>query len=397
MTEQVVSSEDQTKALSEQVQMLTDMIMNSPKLKDAGYVAPDSEKDHAESKSFGDFLVAVRQGNDRRLKSVYESRYEEDDEDEFLPSHVKTALAEDTGAQGGYGVPVEYGALMLEIARDFNALRKAGAVQVTLNSRSKQYPALDIQTAAAVGGTPYAGGVFANWTDEAGTIRETEPRFVLIELVAHKLSTYSLASTEVLADFSESLDGILLRSFAKAIGAAEEYAFFRGDGVGKPKGIIESSALIQHTRANASQIALPDLAQMISDFVPDGYDNATWFIGVAAIDQIIQLVTNPLTWLQNMRENWYTPKLLGWPMYTVGCLPALNTLGDILLVDPTYYLIGDHNSGLRIAFSEHYKFANDQLAWRVTKRVDGQPLVNSYITGEDAASTFSPFVGLTAK
>jgi hypothetical protein len=136
---------------------------------------------------------------------------------------------------------------------------------------------------------------------------------------------------------------------------------------------------------------------MISDFVPDGYATAAWFIGVGAIDQIIQLVVNPLTWLQNMREKWYTPTLLGWPLYIVGCLPALNTLGDILLVDPTYYLIGDHKGGLRIAFSEHYKFANDQMAWRVTKRVDGQPMINSAIYGEDAASTFSPFVGLTAK
>lgn len=394
MTKQV---EDQTKALTNQVQEFLDLIMNSPKLKDAGYVAPDSERDHAETKSFGDFLVSVRQGNDTRLKSVYGSRYELDEEDEALPSYVKTALAEEAGATGGYGVPVEYGNLLLEMSREFNALRRAGATQTTMNKRTKIYPSLDIETAPSAGRTSSAGGVFASWTDEAGTIRESEPRFRLVELVAHKLATYSLASNEVIADFSESLDGLLMRSFGKAIGAAEEYAFFRGDGVGKPMGILNSAAIIQHTRANASQIALADLAQMISDFVPDGYPNAAWFIGVGAIDQIIQLVTAPLTWLRNLRENWFTPTLMGWPMYTVGCLPALNTLGDILLVDPTYYLIGDYKGGVNISFSEHYRFANDQVAWRVTKRVDGQPLITNAITGEDASSTFSPFVGLTAK
>ena len=397
MTKQVVTSEDQTAKLSEQVQMLTDLVMNSPKLKDVGYVAPDSEKDHAESKSFGDYLVAIRQGNDIRLKSVYQSRYEEDEKDKSLPSHVKTALAEETGASGGYGVPVEYGALMLEKTKEFNTLRKAGATQVTMDANSKEFPVLDIQTAAAVGGTAYSGGTFAYWTDEAGTIRESEPRLRLIELVAHKLAAYSLASSEVVADFSESLDGILMRSFAKAIGAAEEYAFFRGDGIAKPKGIMESRAVIQHVRTTTVRIQLSDIAQMVSDFVPDGYATAAWFISVGAVDQIVQLVTNPLTWLQNMREKWFTPTLLGWPLHIVGCLPALNTFGDILLVDPTYYLIGDHKGGLRIAFSEHYKFANDQLAWRVTKRVDGQPMINSAIYGEDAASTFSPFVGLTTK
>ena len=388
---------DPNKDLTEQIQALTDLIMKSPKLKDAGYVSPDSETDRGDKKSFGDYLVAVRQGNDARLKSVYESKYEEEQEDEFLPSHVKTALAEEFGAQGGYGVPKEYGSLLGEVARDFSVLRRTGAVEVTMDARSKQYPSLDIETANSAGETAYAGGTIAYWTKEAGSITESEPRFTLIELIAHKLATYSLASTEVLADFSESLDGVLMRSFGKALGAAEEYAFFRGDGVGKPKGILESSALIQHVRTTASLILLADLAQMISDFVPDGYPNAHWYIGVGAIDQIMQLVTAPLTWLTHMRDPWQSSTLLGWPLHVVGCLPALNTVGDILLADPTYYLIGDHVSGMRIAFSEHYKFANDQLAWRVTKRVDGQPMINTAITGEDGTVTYSPFVALTAK
>ena len=97
-----------------------------------------------------------------------------------------------------------------------------------------------------------------------------------------------------------------------------------------------------------------------------------------------------------MRDGWQQSSLLGYPLYIVGALPALNTAGDILLVDPSYYLIGDHFSGVNIAFSEHYRFVNDQLAWRVTKRVDGQPLVDNKITIEDAATTVSPFVALAA-
>ena len=54
--------------LTKTVEGLLDKIQNSPKAKDAGYVAPDSEEDHAEVKTFGDFLVAIRQKNDKRLK-----------------------------------------------------------------------------------------------------------------------------------------------------------------------------------------------------------------------------------------------------------------------------------------------------------------------------------------
>lgn len=395
MAEKLVSTNPQIKALSDQVDALLTMIETAPKLRDAGYIAPDSETDHQENKSFGDFLLAVRNGNKKRLTSVYRSRYEEDEDDKGLPPHIKTALAEGAGATGGFGVPMEYGELLLNQSKDFNALRRAGATVTRMNARSKEFPVLDVETDTAAGQTPWAGGVISSWIEEAGTIAETEPRFRLIELVAHKLSTYALASSEIRSDFAGDLDGVIMNSFAMAIGAAEEYAFFRGDGVGKPLGILSSGSLISPQRATASLIGLPDLAQMISDFLPESYGTAAWFIGPGTMDQIIQLVTNPLTWLSSMKAGLPTT-LLGWPLYVVGCLPALDTAGDIILADPSFYLIGDHVSGLRIAYSEHYKFANDQLAWRVTKRVDGQPMVNNAITYEDGSSTYSPFVVLAA-
>jgi len=386
---------DQVKALTDKVEMMLGLIQASPKLKDAGYVAPDSETDHADTKSFGDFLIAVRNDNKRRLSSVYHSTYLEDD-DENLPKHVKVALAEGAGATGGYGVPVEYGQLLNNIVKDFSALRRAGATVVPMRARTKQFPVLDIESdTAGTGDTAYSGGTIAYWIDEATAPAESEPRFRLIELTAHKLSTYSLVSSEVRSDFSDDLDGLLASSFAKAVGAAEEYAFFRGDGVGKPLGILQSGARIGPQRATATTVVLGDLAQMVSDFTPDSYGSAAWFIGPGTIDQILQLVTNPLTWLNNIRSGMPTT-LLGWPLYVVGCLPALDTEGDIMLIDPTYYLIGDHVGGLRIAFSPHYAFNTDQLAWRVTKRVDGQPIIDNAITGEDGTATYSPFVTLIA-
>lgn len=371
--------DEEIKALTEKMEAMLELIQNSPKMKDAGYVSPDSEdKDRTEQKSFGDYLVAVRQNNVKRLNTVY-----------------KAAMNEDVGAQGGYGVPTEYGEVLLEQSREFNALRRAGAPTITLSGRSKEYPVLDIETAPTAGDTAFAAGVVVNWTEEAATITETEPRLRLIELIAHKLAAYSLASSEIRDDFQESLDGLLARQFAKAIGSSEEYAFFRGDGNGKPLGILNSGAKISGTRSAASTIALADIAQMMSDFLPWSAGSGAWFLSWTAIDQIIQIVSSPVSWLTDARGGM-PMQLLGKPMYFVGCLPALNTNGDILLVDPNYYLIADHKSGLRIAFSEHYRFVNDQLAWRVTKRVDGQPLINNALTLEDGSTTVSPFVAMNA-
>lgn len=391
MTERI----GQVDALESKVHLLLNEITKSAKAKDAGYISPDSETDRADKKSFGDFLLAVQNDNKRRLREVYGSVFREDENLRQLPEHVRTALAENAGATGGYGVPVEYGELLLEKTREFNRLRQAGATVVKMNRKSQEFPVLDIETAPTAGQTSYAGGVLGYWIEEATQITESEPRFKLLELTLHKLATYSLISNELRNDFAD-IDGILARALAKAVGSSEEYAFFRGDGTGKPLGILNSGCLISPQRGTASEVDLADLAQMVSDFMPDSHSKACWFISPVVYDQLIYQITAPLAWLPDLKTHWQQATLLGFPIHVVECLPDLNTAGDIILADPSYYLIGDDPAGMEISITEHYRFPYDQVTFRVTKRVDGRPMLGTYWTAEDGASTYSPFVVLAA-
>jgi HK97 family phage major capsid protein len=74
-------------------------------------------------------------------------------------------------------------------------------------------------------------------------------------------------------------------------------------------------------------------------------------------------------------------------------LPALGTKGDLLLFDPSFYVIGDRMS-IEVAASEHVNFLANQMTWRVVERVDGQPWMDKPVTLQDASSTVSPFVVL---
>ena len=74
-------------------------------------------------------------------------------------------------------------------------------------------------------------------------------------------------------------------------------------------------------------------------------------------------------------------------------LPALGTLGDLMLIDPSLYVIGDRQM-LEIAASEHVNFLKNQMTWRVVERIDGQPWMDKPITLQDASSQVSPFVAL---
>src|SRR5262249_48001343 len=87
--------------------------------------------------------------------------------------------------------------------------------------------------------------------------------------------------------------------------------------------------------------------------------------------------------------------LFGYPVERTEKLPALGTPGDVLLLDLRHYLVGDRQQ-VEIAYSDHYKFTNNQGTWRFVARCDGQPWMRAAITLADGSNTLSPFVGLTA-
>jgi HK97 family phage major capsid protein len=98
-------------------------------------------------------------------------------------------------------------------------------------------------------------------------------------------------------------------------------------------------------------------------------------------------------WLDNLRDKM-PMQLLGLPVCISEKLPALGTAKDVLLVDFQHYLIGDRQQ-VEVAYSEHFKFTNNQGTWRFVHRVDGQPWLRGSITLSDATSTVSPYVFLT--
>jgi len=90
--------------------------------------------------------------------------------------------------------------------------------------------------------------------------------------------------------------------------------------------------------------------------------------------------------------------LMGRPLIFTEHCQTLGTLGDILLVDFSQYLLGQKKGrGIKADTSIHLKFDYDQTAFRFTFRVDGQPWLPSDITPRYSSDTLSPFVGITTR
>jgi HK97 family phage major capsid protein len=362
---------------------LTKRLADEPAYQKAFVQAPQ-DADRPDTKSFGDYLIALQRGDHKRLQGVY-----------------KAALAESAGDTGGYLVPPEYADGILQLSYSQSVVRRCGPTIIPMSTREWNMPALDY-TGTTKGKFADLGGVVATWTEEAAAKTETEPTFKNVRLVYHELSGYTVASNMMRMDAGPALESLLRNLFAKAIALYEDWAFLQGSGAGQPLGVF-NSAVLASTVAASSTFVLSDIADMIAAFQNEG-NRGTWIIHPLVVPKLIQLAdgsgaSNNLIWINNARENPGALVLMGMPVYTSVCMPVMppstsaTTLGGALLGDWSKYLIGDR-AGLQIDFSEHYKFVNNQGTWRFAKYVDGQPWQNAAMTLADGATTVSPFVTL---
>jgi len=321
-------------------------------------------------KTFGEFLATVKYNpSDARLKA---------------------GLSEGTDSAGGFTVPEIFSNQILLRAIESAVIRPNGATVIPMTSDTLNIPkVVDTTHASSV-----YGGIVAYWTEEAGTKTVKEPAFGQVKLIAKKLTGYTYASDELLADNAVGLDALLTRMFAEALAWYEDDAFINGNGVGKPLGILASGSLLSVNRSAASTIAIADLANVYRRLLPQSMSRAVWLANPSVLAQLIPLASTTLTWLPFNQGAASSPPatLLGRPLIFTEKCKALGTAGDLILADLSYYLIGDRQS-LSVQSSIHARFTTDETAWRFVKRVDGQPWVDSAFTPANG-STLSPFVTL---
>lgn len=339
-------------------------------------------------KTFGDFLLGVARQDRRYLEKHYGSQFQAYTE--------KAALAEASGITGGYTVPPDfYQGLMNMVAE--NSFIRPLAFVLPMASVTMVIPYLDITKVPTAGVSPFFGGVVMNWSGEAATRTETEPTFKQMELKAHELSGYSQSSNVLLQDSAFGLEMFLMKLFAMSIAWFEEYAFLQGSGVNRPMGMLNASATIALARDTSSKVKFADIATMWSRLLPHSWGKAIWCFSPTVVPQLLQLQDGASRAIfisidQGAAKNPFW-SLLGRPAYPTEKLPALGTKGDLMLIDPSLYVIGDR-MGIEIAASEHVAFLSNQMTWRVLERIDGQPWLDAAITLQDATSTVSPFVAL---
>jgi len=332
-------------------------------------------------RNFADWLLSVRQNDQKRLENTYGSQ--------------KTALTGQAGAQGGYLVPEEFLPRLLGVAAE-RAVARPRATVIPMGAGVLHVPALDVTAAPAAGDTAAFGGLVARWSEEGATINQTEPVFRQVELVARELSGYAKVSNSLVEDSGAGLEALLVSLFGGAIAWHEDMAFLRGDGVGKPLGAVGPStgSAIGVSRKTASRFVLDDAAKMLARMLPGWSPARTcWLLHPTVWSELLLMSdATSLVFVPDARSS-VPATFFGLPVITTEKLQPLGTARDVCLVNWEHYLIGDRRQ-VEIAYSEHFAFTTNQSAWRFVARVDGQPWLRSPVTLADGSSTLSPFVYL---
>ena len=300
-------------------------------------------------------------------------------------------------ADGGFLVPESLRSELMQLSLEAAVVRPRATV-IPMETARTGVPFVDSTT--NVGSV--LGGVVCYWTEEGGTLVESQGKFGVCTLDAKKLTAYAEAPSELMQD-APAFMGYFDQTFPKAMSFFEDLAFMSGTGVGQPLGWLNNPATVTVSAVaaqGAGTIVWENVIAMYARMLPSSLKSAVW---VVSIDAFVQLATMALNVGVGGGAVWLTDAhgspqltLLGCPVILSEKSSVLGTTGDISFVDLSYYLIGDRQQ-LQVASSTEFKFNQDKVAFRVISRVDGRPWIQSAITQANGSSnTLSPFVQLSS-
>jgi HK97 family phage major capsid protein len=274
---------------------------------------------------------------------------------------VSNALQIGSQEAGGFLVPDEYVRTLVEGLAEENMFRKLSHI-IQTSSGDKKIPVVASKGTAA-------------WVDEAAQIPESDDSFGQVTLGAHKLATMIRVSEELLNDSVFNVEAYITKEFTRRIGAKEEEAFFVGDGVGKPTGLLHATngAQIGNTTSSQTAITWDDVIELFYSLAAPYRTKAVFITNDATVKILRKLKdsTGNYLWTPSIKEG--TPDtILNRPLYTSVYMPITGAgTKPILYGDLSHYWVADRQGRVFKRLNELFA-STGQVGYLATQRVDGR-------------------------
>lgn len=242
------------------------------------------------------------------------------------------------------------------------------------------------------------GGLQVYHIGEGESLTPTRPKFRQMNLQLKKMTGLLYATSEMLQD-SVALASVISEAFPNEFSFTLDDVIFEGGGVSTGLGFMNAGckvAVAKEAGQAAKTIEFENITKMWARLPARSMAKAEWWVNQDTLPQLMGLnmvigtggipVYLPPGGLSQAPHG----TLMGRPVIPQEYCSTLGTEGDIVLADPSNYVMIDKGS-IQYATSIHVAFLTDEQAFRFIYRYDGQPVDDKPITpfkGTDKQSTF---------
>ncbi len=305
--------------------------------------------------------------------------------------------SETAGADGGFLVPPQFAKDIFTLSLDDEAL-----LPLTDNTNVAGNAMVFPKDETTPWGTD---GIMVAWQAEGLAAATSKPKLGTSALRLKKLMALVPITDELLSD-TDALTSYLPKKVASRMQWKINESILFGSGAGIPQGALAGGAVITQAKDSGqttNTLTPLNLANMISRLPPGSFKNAVWIVNNSVLPALFTLTLgNYPIYLPvgggagSMRGSPYGT-LLGRPVYVSQHASQFSSLGDVILVDLSYYQTITKEGGMETATSMHLYFDADATAFRTLFRMDGQAKIAAPILPAKGAATLSPFIQLAAR
>ena len=307
-------------------------------------------------------------------------RYNEERLNVVLSDTEKRALYEGSDPDGGYWILPERANEILTKIHESSPMRELATVS-TISGKSLEIP-------------KYPNQFSSGWSSETAPVTATSTGQVgSYEIIAHGVYAYPEATRELLEDAAFNVEQWIVDESSADISREEAAAFISGNGIGKPRGILDytlsatasswdgdltlrrvplgSTTQIAYTASNASQGLVAVQAALKEAY----HANATWLCKRTTIANIMSIADGDSSYMFAtslvLRDGGgFMMQLMGYPIRFADDMPAMGSGNNVLA-------FGDYRRGYRIVDRtgisvERFREKNPPfVGFYVRKRVGG--------------------------
>lgn len=270
--------------------------------------------------------------------------------------------ATEPGSAGGYLVPQDFRASLIEAMSAFGGLRNAGVTQVTTDTGQD----IIVPTNDDTGNTGRLLG-------ENKSVNQKDTSFGQKTLKAYTYTSDEVkVSLQLATDSAIDLEAFLRGALARRIGRAQAPHFITGTGTDQPEGIVTGTT-VGHTAANTASLTYPDFINVEHSVDAAYRRNGEYVLSDDALKEarLITDANNLPIWRPGMVGG--DPDTINGYRYTVDQEMASVATGEkpILFGDVSFYWVRDVSDVRMVRLDERH-MENLQIAFLSFVRSDGR-------------------------